>query len=341
MNQQELREIPVEQIDRDPEQPRTHFDEVALADLADSIRAHGVIQPIEVEATADGRYRLHHGERRWRASKLAGRETIPAVVAPARSGGETLLRALLENLHREDLNAIEEARVYRRIMDEMGWNRIRLAREIGRSQAIITSRLAWLGMEPEIQELVAVGHLHRDGRLADRLRILPPEVRVPLAQKMAKRALGLKGAMAACDRAAEEIANRAAAAERGKRAHAEQAGRIAGPNGHAGAGRANGAGNKYRSIPMLAHGLNGNGANGHVPAATIGVQAAAEAMCRECDIRPRGAVIPAWEIVEREAATTCAECQRRDGPAVPEVCKNCPGVALVRRLVKGVEAKAA
>ena len=329
----EYREIPVELIDRDPEQPRTHFDDVALADLADSIRAHGVIQPIEVEATADGRYRLHHGERRWRASKLAGRETIPAVVAPARSGGETLLRALLENLHREDLNAIEEAHVYRRIMDEMGWNRIRLAREIGRSQAIITSRLAWLGMEPEIQELVAVGHLHRDGRLADKLRILPPEVRVPLAQKMARRALGLKGALAACDRAAEEIANRAAAEARGKQAHERRAATI----GRPGAGP-NGAGNKYRSIPMLAHGLNGNGVNGHVPAATIGVQAAAEAMCRECDIRPRGAVIPAWEIVEREAAATCAACEKRDGPAVPEVCKNCPGVALVRRLVAGVEA---
>ena len=336
----ELLEIPVGLIDRDPEQPRTHFNRAALEELAESVKLHGVIQPIEVEATADGRYRIHHGERRWRASKLAGRDTIPAVVAPPRTGGDALLRALLENLHREDLNAIEEARVFKRLIDELGWSRTRLAHETGRSLPYVNARLAWLALEPEIQDLVAAGHLHIDGRLADKLRLLTPEVRVPLAQKLAQRTVGLKGALAACDRAAEEIATRAQAVERGNQAHAELAARIAGPNGH-GKGRANGGGNKYRS-PMLAHGLNGshglngNGANGSGPPSGS-IEAAASAMCRECHIRPRGAVIPAWEIVEREAAATCAACEKRDGPAVPEVCKNCPGVALVRRLVAGVE----
>lgn len=185
-DERQLLDIPVELIDRDPSQPRTHFDEVALAELGESIRVHGVIQPVEVEETANGRYRLHHGERRWRASKLAGRETIPAIVAPPRAADEGLVRGLIENLHRKDLNVIEEARAFQRLID-MGWTRMRIARETGRSQGTITTRLAWLRLEEEIQNLVAMGHLSVDRELADALYVLPEQARVALARHRGAR----------------------------------------------------------------------------------------------------------------------------------------------------------
>lgn len=341
--------IPVALIDRDPAQPRTHFDEGALHELADSIREHGVIQPIEVEATGDGRYLIHHGERRWRASQLAGRETIPAIVAPARAADEKLVRQALENLHREDLNPIDEARVYQRL-STLGWSRTRIARETGKSLPLINGRLAWLKLEEEIQRLVALGHLHRDSRLADKLLILPPEVRVPLAEKLARRGLGLKGSMAACDRMAAELTTRAEAAERGRERHATRAAAVGSPGDHNPNGRdpfarANGrvngqgapahaGGALAHAVPMVAYGANG----ASEARATIGQ--AAEAMCRACSLRPSGAdVIPAWELVERAAEATCAACVKRDGPPIPRVCALCQGVALLKQLVEGAKAQ--
>lgn len=325
--------IPVALIDRDPGQPRTHFDDVALADLAESIRAHGVIQPIEVEATADGRYRIHHGERRWRASLLAGRETIPAVVAPARAADERLVRQALENLHREDLNPIDEARVYQGLIDH-GWARLRIARETGKSLPTINGRLAWLKLEPEVQRLVALGHLSKDGRLAEKLYVLPPEARVPLAEKLARHGLGLQASLRACDRTAEEIARKAEALEEGRRRHAGRAAAVPGANGVGGMGDPPGRNGMAHPVPLVAYGAGARRA----VTATIG--AAAEAMCRGCAVRPAGAdVIPAWEIVERAAAETCAACARRDGPPIPRVCELCQGAALLGRLVGAVEAE--
>jgi ParB/RepB/Spo0J family partition protein len=327
--------IPVALIDRDPAQPRTHFDEAALAALAESIRQHGVIQPIEVEETPDGRYRIHHGERRWRASKLAGRETIPAVVAPARAADERLVRQALENLHREDLNPIDEARVYQGLIDH-GWARLRIARETGKSLPTINGRLAWLKLEPEIQSLVALGHLSKDGRLAEKLYVLPPEARVPLAEKLARHGLGLQASLRACDRTAEEIARKAEALEEGRRRHAGRAAAVPGANGVGGPGGSPGRnGTVAHPVPLVAYGAGARRA----VTATIG--AAAEAMCRGCAVRPAGAdVIPAWEIVERAAAETCAACARRDGPPIPRVCELCQGAALLGRLVGAVKAQA-
>lgn len=322
MNQ--LLDIPVEQIDRDPAQPRQHFDEVELAELADSIRAHGVIQPIEVEATGDGRYRLHHGERRWRASRLAGRETIPAIVAPARAADEGLVRGLIENLHRADLNPIEEAQVYKRLLDA-GWTRTRIARETGKALGVIAARLEWLEMEPEIQRLVALGHLPRDGRVVAALRVLPPEVRGPLAERLAARGVGMKGIVAAAGQLAEKIAAKAEAREQGRARHTVAAAAVPGPNDR---------GASTPVTPMLALGAPGP-ANGRGPAPVVAatLTEAAEAMCRGCKIRPKGNLIPVWEILEEEARRTCAACQKRDGVARLDVCRLCPGVEMVRRLL--------
>lgn len=322
-DERQLLEIPVEQIDRDPSQPRTHFDEVALAELADSIRAHGVIQPVEVEETANGRYRLHHGERRWRASKLAGRETIPAIVAPPRAADEGLVRGLIENLHRKDLNVIEEARAFQRLID-MGWTRMRIARETGRSQGTITTRLAWLRLEEEIQQLVALGHISVDRALADALYVLPSRARVALAQQIAARRLGPDGAIRAAQALAEKLARR-------ETAEAEGAARRPAITGAAGR-----ATRPLHHVPMVRTAVPY--ANGSGPAPVTALAQAAEAMCRTCTFMPKGDVIPSWELLAQAAEATCNACQRRDGPALPSVCALCQGVALLRQLVTAIPA---
>ncbi len=317
MTTKEYREIPVHLIDRNPAQPRTHFDEEALAELAESIRQHGVIQAIEVEERGNGRYLLHHGERRWRASRLAGRETIPALVAPAQDAEALLVNGLLENLHRRDLNAIEEGQVFQRLIHDHKWTRTRVARETGRAQATVAARLEWLMLEEPIRKLVALEYLPRDGRLAEALRTLPPEVRVPLAEKLAQHRAGLKASLKAVERAAEKIAQgeqqRPAARERD--AH---------------------------PTPMIRHGAPGipARANGSAPAVGRSIHEAAGAMCRACYLKPKGDIIPAWEIVERAAAEACDSCQKFHGPALPAVCKECPGVAMVRNLIGLVEVEA-
>lgn len=314
----EYREIPIELIDRNPDNPRTAFDEVALAELADSIRAHGVIQPIEVEATADGRYMLHHGERRWRASRMAGKETIPAIVAPRLDDETTLVHGLLENLHREDLNVIDEARVFRALIREHKWTRTRISRETGRAQALVASRLAWLEMEEPIQRLVALGHIPRDGKLVEALRGLPPEVRVPLAEKLAARQAKLKASLNAVEKAKEKLAE----AEKNKGAKRDY---FRDADAH--------------PTPMIRVGAPGIPihANGSAPKPGRTVRAAAEAMCRACWVRPKGDVIPAWEMVEAAAAEACEACQKYAGPAVPSVCRECPGAAMVAALVRRVK----
>jgi hypothetical protein len=108
-----------------------------------------------------------------------------------------------------------------------------------------------------------------------------------------------------------------------------------GANGHRGA---NGTPVAAHAVPMVAYGLGGRTA---APVVVMSIRDAAEAVCRACNIRPRGVVSPAWALVEQAAAETCAACVKRDGPAMPEVCRNCPGVELVRRLVAGVEVQAA
>jgi len=304
----ELREIAVDLIDRNPDQPRTMFDEVTLAELAESIKAHGVIQPVEVEEKADGRFMLHHGERRLRAARVGGVLTaLPAVVAGVQNAEGLLVRGLLENLHREDLNPIDEARVFRSLV-EMGWPMVRIARETGRSMPTVTGRLAWLELEPEIQRLVALGHLPRDGRLAEKLRVLPEGVRVALAEKLAARAMSLNGCLKAVDAAVEKLA-----APPVKRPYHHDA----------------------HPVPMVRYGAPGIpvNANGHSPVMTRTAAEAAEAMCRACNWRPRGDIVPSWAMVEAAAAATCAECVKRDGPALPDVCRNCPGVAMLKRLV--------
>lgn len=151
------REIPIASIRRNPYQPREHFHSERLDDLIASVREHGVLQPIVV-TPIDGGYQLIAGERRTRAAEAAGLTRIPAVVRSADELTQLSL-ALVENLQRADLNGMEEARAYRRLMDEFGLTQEEVARRVGRSRPTIANTLRLLSVAPPLQDAVADGRL--------------------------------------------------------------------------------------------------------------------------------------------------------------------------------------
>lgn len=147
----QLREVDIDHILPNSHQPRKKFDEEGLNELADSIRAHGVVQPIVVRPLEDGFFQLIAGERRWRAAQKAGLHRIPAVV---RDAGEhsALEIALIENLQREDLNAIEEAQAYERLIVDFGMTQEEVARKVGKNRATIANMLRLLKLPSEVQQ---------------------------------------------------------------------------------------------------------------------------------------------------------------------------------------------
>lgn len=156
-----LEEIPLTEVTPNPRQPRRHFDEEALAELEASIAEVGLLQPIVVRRTHDAepggtRYELIMGERRWRASKQAGLQRIPAIVRET-SDDELLRDALLENLHRQQLNPLEEAAAYQQLLDDFGATHEELAKRIGRSRPHISNTLRLLNLSPAVQRRVAAG----------------------------------------------------------------------------------------------------------------------------------------------------------------------------------------
>lgn len=153
-----LREIAVSAIAANRFQPREHFDEEALAALTASVRELGVLQPILVRQLADDRYELIAGERRWRAAKRAGLDTIPALVR-AIDDRQSLEQALVENLHRKDLNALEEAAGYTQLMDEFKLTQEEVAQRVGKSRSAVANMLRLFHLPPAVQRLVAEGRL--------------------------------------------------------------------------------------------------------------------------------------------------------------------------------------
>jgi ParB family transcriptional regulator, chromosome partitioning protein len=145
-------EIDIDSIDPGPMQPRTRFDEQALSQLAESIKNHGIVQAILVRPRG-ARYELVAGERRWRAAKLAGLTKIPAVVRDV-ADGDLLEIALVENLQREDLNPIEEALAYKKLVENVGLTQEALAERVGRDRSYVTNYLRLLKLPDDIQELV-------------------------------------------------------------------------------------------------------------------------------------------------------------------------------------------
>ncbi len=152
-----VKELDIEKIDPNPHQPRASFDGEHLRELAESIRQHGVLQPVVVRRAGD-RYRLILGERRMRAAKLAGRTTVPAIVREV-DDAESLKQALMENLQREDLNPVEEARGYEILRSEFGLSAKDIADMIGKDRSTVANSLRILALPDEIKALIVAGRL--------------------------------------------------------------------------------------------------------------------------------------------------------------------------------------
>lgn len=148
--------IPLDQIEVNPNQPRKDFDETALSELAASIKIHNIIQPLTVTQIGNGKYRLIAGERRYRASKIAGLKDVPVYIRET-SDSQILELALLENLQREDLNAIEIAISYKRLMDETDYTQEQVAERMGKERSTVTNYVRLLKLPPDIQVAVRNG----------------------------------------------------------------------------------------------------------------------------------------------------------------------------------------
>lgn len=185
---QDVRELPVEAIRPNPYQPRRNVDEANLDELAASIAAHGVVQPVIVVPEGDG-YVLVAGERRWRAAMRAGLQRIPAVVRDLDPVAMTEI-ALIENLQRQDLTAIEEAHAYRLLQEEFGLTQEEIARRVGKSRPHVANTLRLLQLAPEVQQAVAAGLLSAGH--ARLLVTLPAEQQRRLAGEVMERGLPVR-----------------------------------------------------------------------------------------------------------------------------------------------------
>jgi ParB family chromosome partitioning protein len=155
---EELRQLPLELISANPHQPRDSFDETALVALAESIKARGVLQPVLVRPLPGGTYELIAGERRWRAAKLAELETVPAIVRH-HDDAASLEVALIENMAREDLNPVEEARACAALTEELGLSREEVGRRVGRSRVAVSNLIRLLDLPDETLEAIQGGDL--------------------------------------------------------------------------------------------------------------------------------------------------------------------------------------
>lgn len=184
-----LRSLAIESVQPGKYQPRTRMDQQALGELADSIRAQGVMQPILVRPLANERYEIIAGERRWRAARIAGLATVPALVreVPDR---QALAVALIENIQREDLNPLEEASGIRRLIQEFGMTHLQAAEAISRSRSGVTNLLRLLELAPPVQELLAEGRL--DMGHARALLMLPVTRQIELAREAVAKQLSVR-----------------------------------------------------------------------------------------------------------------------------------------------------
>ena len=150
--------LPISQVESCASQPRKQFDPDALADLADSIREHGIIQPLTVRKLQSGYYQIIAGERRWRAARMAGLSEVPAIVIEA-DDRKAMELAMIENLQREDLNPMEEAAGYRTLIQDYGLTQEEAAQRVGKSRSAVTNALRLLGLTPSVRKLVEEGKL--------------------------------------------------------------------------------------------------------------------------------------------------------------------------------------
>lgn len=198
---QQIAELEIKLIDRNPQQPRREFDADKLSELADSIREHGVVQPIVVKPVGE-RYQIVAGERRWRAAQLAGLIKVPAVVRSF-TEQEQMEIALIENLQREDLNPLEEAEAFRVLLDQFGLTQEELSRRLGKSRPQISNTLRLLQLSDAVREHVRAGRLSM-GHAKVLLGVENAELQWELAEMVVLRGLSVRELEAMITRSTEE-----------------------------------------------------------------------------------------------------------------------------------------
>lgn len=196
--------LPISQVQPGLNQPRKRFDQDALADLAESIRVHGIIQPLTVRRLSSGYYQIIAGERRWRAAKLAGLAKVPAVIIEA-DDRKVMELGLIENLQREDLNPIEEANGYKVLLDEYGLTQEEVAQRVGKSRPAVANALRLLALPDPVHLLLEEGKLSA-GHARAILAVPSGELQKKLAQKVVAEELSV--------RQTEALAKRLAAGEK-------------------------------------------------------------------------------------------------------------------------------
>jgi len=185
----ELHELPVDMLQRGVYQPRTEFDQESLADLASSIKAQGVVQPIVVRPVANGKYEIIAGERRWRASQLAGLHEVPVVVRKV-NDLEAMCLGLIENIQREDLSPLEQARGLSRLLDEFDMTHDMVAEAVGRSRSTVTNLLRLLELSAPVRQMLEQGELEMGHARA--LLSLANDKQLEVARLVAKKGLSVR-----------------------------------------------------------------------------------------------------------------------------------------------------
>lgn len=203
-----VRALPVEQLVPSRRQPRSHFDEAGLNELAESIRTQGMIQPVIVSPLSSGIYTIIAGERRWRAAQRAGLAEVPVVVRKVRDDRQLLELALVENLQRADLDPIEEAEAYRALAEEFGLAHEEIAARVGRSRSAVSNALRLLRLPGSVQEMLRAGRLTA-GQARPLLSLTDADEIERLARRIAEQGLSA--------RLAEELAAPGRAAEKRRR----------------------------------------------------------------------------------------------------------------------------
>ena len=188
-DREELKHIPVDLIQRGKYQPRVEMDEVALEELALSIKAQGVMQPIVIRSIAPQKYEIIAGERRWRAAQMAGLDSIPAVIKSV-SDEAAIAMSLIENIQRENLNPIEEALALKRLQDEFQLTQQEVANAVGRSRTTVTNLIRLVGLHIDVQKMLQSGKLEMGHARA--LLTLPDSKQVEFARVVAQKGLSVR-----------------------------------------------------------------------------------------------------------------------------------------------------
>ena len=194
--------LPIQKIEPNPDQPRQDFDEEELQALADSITTHGIVQPLTVREVSSGYYQIIAGERRWRASRLAGLREVPVIVIEA-DDKKTMELALIENLQRQDLNPVEEALGYQSLMSEYGMTQEETASSVGKSRPAVANALRLLNLNPQVLEMVRKGDLSA-GHARAVLSLKNDRLQIQAAQKIVNLSLSVRQAEQLCKNMSKE-----------------------------------------------------------------------------------------------------------------------------------------